>query len=68
MAAMFSVDFNDHYGGELVYSADSKSMKRKDLTAALVKARKKAEAKHARLHYGGKLPKTVRATSVRCVG
>lgn len=68
MAAMYMVDFNDHFGGQLVYSADAKSMKAKDVRASYTKARKKGEAKHAKKFYGGKLPTTVRATSVRCVG
>jgi len=67
MAAQYNVEFSDG-GGVYVYSADSRTMKRADLTAALVKARKKGEAKYAKQHPGGKLPTGVKPTRVRCVG
>lgn len=67
MAAMYQVTFSDG-GCEWVHSADAKSFKRADVRASYVKARKKGEAKHAKAMHLPKLPKTVRATGVRCVG
>lgn len=65
MAAMYVVDFDDgRY--EMVYSADSKSLKKKDVRFAYVKARKKGEAKHAKATPGGKL--VAKVVNVRCVG
>jgi hypothetical protein len=67
MAAQYRVDFTDGHS-QYVFSADSKSMKRKDVRVAYVKARKKGEAKHAKFLRLPKLPKDVRARNVMCVG
>jgi hypothetical protein len=56
MAAMYMVKMDDGRS-VMVYSADAKSFKKRDVRTAYIKARKKAEAK-----YQGK------AVSVRCVG
>lgn len=61
MSAMYWVDFNDGTSAT-VYSADAKSLKKMDLSAAYTKARRKAEAKRRKTN-----PKA-KATSVRCVG
>ncbi len=61
MSAMYWVDFSDG-SYATVYAADAKSFKPKDVRAAYVNARKRAEAKRRKVN-----PKA-KATSVRCVG
>lgn len=61
MASMYRVIFND--GTSLiVHSADARTMKRRDLTAALTKARKKGEVRRQRVNPQAK------AVRVNCVG
>jgi hypothetical protein len=61
MAAMYFVYFSDGKV-ETVYSADCKSSRKRDIRASYIKARKKGEAKHAKIN------PQARATEVRCVG
>ena len=67
MTAMYRVTFDKPVASLgatsiVVHSADAKSMKRKDLTAALVRARKKAEARVDAKRIGA------RATKIDCIG
>ncbi len=61
MSAQYLVTFNDGHC-EWIHSADAKSFKRRDIRAAYIKAREKAEAKRR------KTDPSAKATGVRCVG